>query len=67
MLEDMPDHFKTQKMGDGVVMEDSLLLRHVPDWFVAREQIQVWCDKSEYCDNFLGGTTVIKNGRPKKS
>ena len=31
MLEDVPDHFKTQKMCDAVVMEDLLLLRYVPD------------------------------------
>ena len=31
MLEYVPDHFKTREMCNVVVMEDSLLLRHVPD------------------------------------
>ena len=31
MLEYVPDHFKTRAMCNDVVMEDPLLLRHVPD------------------------------------
>ena len=29
-------------------MEDSLLLRYVPDWFVTQQLIELWND---YCDN----------------
>ena len=31
MLEDVPNHFKMQKICDAVVTKDSLLLRHVSD------------------------------------
>ena len=45
MLEDVPDHFKTQKMCDAVVMEDLLLLRYVPDQFVTQQQVKLRDDK----------------------
>ena len=45
MLEDVPDHFKTQKMCDAVVMEDLLLLRYVPDWFVTQQQVKLRGDR----------------------
>ena len=37
MLEYVPDHFKTEEMCDDVVMEDPLLLRHAPDWFMTQQ------------------------------
>ena len=45
MLEDVPDHFKTQKMCDAVVMEDLLLLRYVPDQFVTQQQVKLRDDR----------------------
>ena len=33
-LKDFPNHFKTQKMSDNVVLKYSYSLQLVPDWFV---------------------------------
>ena len=53
-LKFVPDHFKTREMFDKVVKKDVLyFLHHIPYWFVTRYQIQMWHDKSEYCDNFF--------------
>ena len=52
-LKFVPDHFITKEICDKAVRDDSSSLQYVPDWFVTSEQIQMWYDKSEYCDNFL--------------
>ena len=31
--------------------DDSSSLQFVPDWFVTREGVGMWCDDSEYCDD----------------
>ena len=63
------DQCKTQGMCDKAVRDDSSSLQYVPDWFVSSDGADMWYDDSEYCDdedNFLNGTTVIKNERLKK-
>ena len=45
------DHFKTQEICDKAVRDDSSSLQYVPDWFVTREEVSMWYDDSEYCDD----------------
>ena len=48
----VPDHFKTQVMWDDVVKSKDLhLLQYVLDWFVTQEQVKIWCDDNERCDD----------------
>ena len=42
----VPDYLKTQEICDKVVRDDSSSLQFVPDWFVVREQIDMWYDDS---------------------
>ena len=44
----IPDHFKTQKICDQAVKDNSSSLQFVPDWFVTRECMWMWYDY--YCD-----------------
>ena len=53
MLKYVPDHFNTQEICDKAVIDDPSFLQYVPDWFVTREEIQMWYDKSEYCDKLF--------------
>ena len=41
-----PDHVKTQEMCDKAVFKDPQSLEYVPDWFVTRQQAELWDD---YC------------------
>ena len=50
-LEHVPDHFKTQGMCDYVVWGDPFSLQYVPDWFVTQEQIELWDDDNDYCND----------------
>ena len=50
-LHDVPDHFKMQDMCDKAVSDDSFSLRFVSDWFVTQEQIEIWHDDDDYCDD----------------
>ena len=47
----VPDHFKSQKMCDGLVSEDPFSLQYVPDWFVMQEQVKIWHDDDDYCND----------------
>ena len=47
----IPDHFKTQEMGNKAVRMDPWLLQSVPDWFVTQEQIDVWYADDDYCND----------------
>ena len=50
-LNDIPDYLKTKKMCDDVVWSDPYSLQFVPDWFVTHQQIKIWRDDDEYCDD----------------
>ena len=46
-LKDFPNHFKTQKMSDNVVLKDSYSLQFVPDWLVTWQQMKIWADDDD--------------------
>ena len=50
LLQDVPDHFKTQEICDGAVSEDPYYLQYVPDWFVKQEQVKTWYEDDDYCN-----------------
>ena len=50
-LQPNPDHFKLQEICDKVVRYDPFSLQFVPDWFVTREEVDMWFDKY-YADDF---------------
>ena len=41
-VNDVPDYLKTQKKCDKVVKVDPSFLQFVPDWFVSKQQLDVW-------------------------
>ena len=45
------DYLKTQKMCDDVVRRDPYSLQFVSDLFVTQEQIEIWHDYDDYCDD----------------
>ena len=67
-------------MCDQAVKEDPYSLQFLPDWFVTREGVDMWCGMMTIIMmmmmigimmtmmkmNFLGGTVAIKNARLKK-
>ena len=57
-----PDHFKTKRICDKAVAEDSCALEFVPDWFVTHQQVKIWHDDDDY-GGTMSGTMVIKNTR----
>ena len=50
-LEHIPDHLKTQKICNKAVWEDPSSLHYVPDWFVTQQQVRIWNDDDNHCDN----------------
>ena len=38
-------------MCDAAVSEDPYYLQYVPDWFVTQEQVKIWHDDNNYCDD----------------
>ena len=50
-LEDVPDQLKTQETCDKVVRDDAFSLVCVLDWFVSQEQLKLWHDNDDYCDD----------------
>ena len=50
-LEDVPDQLKTQETCDKVVRDDAFSLVRVLDWFVSQEQLKLWHDSDDYCDD----------------
>ena len=66
-LKFVPDHFNTKEICDKAVRDDSSSLQYVPDWFVTSEQIQMWYDKSEYCDNFFKWHNGYKKRKAQKA
>ena len=47
-LDDIPDHFKTQKMCNDTVRKGLFYLQYVHDWFVIQEQLKIWDDYNDY-------------------
>ena len=43
-LDDAPDHLETQEMCDEAVKDYPFSLQLVPDWFLTRQQIDIWYD-----------------------
>ena len=50
-LKFVPDHVKTQWMCKGAVEKYLLTLIFITDWFVTQEQIDIWHDDDEYCND----------------
>ena len=50
-VHDVPDHFKTQDMCDKTVRDDSFSLQFVPNWFVTQQQVKLWHDNDDYCND----------------
>ena len=50
-LYDVTDCFKTRKICDDAVGGDPYSQQFVPDWFVTEQQIKIWDDDDEYCDD----------------
>ena len=51
LLEHVPDHLKTQEMCDKVFWEHTFSLEYVPDWFVTQQQLKLWHDYDDYCND----------------
>ena len=50
-LKFVPDQYKTQGMCDDAVWEDPYSLRLISDWFVTQQQLKIWNDYDNYCNN----------------
>lgn len=61
-------HFKSKKVCDDVVCEDSCSLQFAPDWFAAQKQVKIWYDDKDYCfdDNDGGDHELIAWGNGYK-
>ena len=49
-LKFVSDYLKTQKMCDKTVKDDFYSLEFVPDWFVTQQQLNIWHDDNDYCN-----------------
>ena len=47
----VPDNLKRQELCIRAVEAGLGLLGYVPDWLVTQQQIKVWHDDDEYCDD----------------
>ena len=52
-LYDVPYYLKTQKMCDDVAQRDSYSLQFFPGWFVTQEQLEMWHDEDDYCNDLV--------------
>ena len=50
-LHDVPDHFKALEICDEALREDPFFLWCVPDWFLTQEQVKIWHDNDDYCND----------------
>ena len=50
-LNDVPDYFKALEMCDDAVWEDPYSFRFAPDWFVTQQQLKIWHDDDDYCND----------------
>ena len=51
LLEYVPDHLKTQEMCDKAFWEETTSWQYVPDWFAIQQQVKLWHDDDDYCDD----------------
>ena len=64
-LQFVPVHLKAQEMCDKAVRDDSSSLQYVPDWFVRKQQVNMWyCDY--YNDDDYDELTGWHNGYQKR-
>ena len=47
----LPHRFKTRQMCEKAVKKYLWLLKYVPDWFVTHQQIKIWHDNDDYCND----------------
>ena len=47
----VPNRFKTQEMCDDTMQKRPYSLKYVPDWFVTHQQMKIWHDDDEYCND----------------
>ena len=47
----LPDRIKTREMCEKAVKKYLWLLKYVTDWFVAHQQIKIWHDNDDYCND----------------
>ena len=47
----VPDRFKIREMFEKAVKKYQWLLKYVPDWFVTHQQIKIWHDNDDYCND----------------
>ena len=51
LLEHVSDHLKTQEMCNKAFWEDTISLQYIPDWFVTQQQVKLWHDTDDYCND----------------
>ena len=49
-LQIVPDHFKMQRMCEAV-QKRLCLLKYLPEWFVTQQEIKIWHDDDEFCND----------------
>ena len=47
----VPDRLKTREMCEKAVEKYLWLLKYVPDWFLTHQQIKIWHDNDDYCND----------------
>ena len=63
------DCFKTREMHENAVKKYLWLLKYVPDWFVIHQQIKIWHDNDDYCndDELIEWYDGYKKGKTQKA
>ena len=63
------DCFKTREMHENAVKKYLWLLKYVPDWFVIHQQIKIWYDNDDYCndDELIEWYDGYKKGKTQKA
>ena len=51
LLKYVPDWFKTKEICDKAVSHDPSSLQFVSDWFVTQQQVKLWHDDDDHCNN----------------
>ena len=66
---DVPDYLKTQKICDDAVWGDPSSLQFVPDQFVTQQQLKIWDDYDDFCndDEFIEWYDGYKKRKAKKA
>ena len=49
-LQIVPDHFKMQRMCEAV-QKRLCLLKYLPEWLVTQQEIKIWHDDDEFCND----------------